>query len=242
MANPVAQFSTTLGNFSIEVFEDKSPLTAANFLGYVKSGFYNSTIFHRVIPGFMVQGGGFVPGMSQKEPGKPIYMQAVDPLVPDGVPFPLENAIALSGYRYLAATVADAIALGILQEYDEIHMWGVELSFTEYQSQAECIRFWVGFAKGRLGDRFQMHCAEHLFEAPLYGYEGSFAFGKEFFEERRDTLDKQWVEQERQLKRVKDKLAEAINEMKFDKVQIIAQEYNSLALQTGETSGALVEA
>lgn len=76
MANPVAQFSTTLGNFSIEVFEDKSPLTAANFLGYVKSGFYNSTIFHRVIPGFMVQGGGFVPGMSQKEPGKPIQNEA----------------------------------------------------------------------------------------------------------------------------------------------------------------------
>jgi cyclophilin family peptidyl-prolyl cis-trans isomerase len=76
MANPVAQFTTSLGNFSIEVFEDKSPATAANFLGYVKSGFYNGTIFHRVIPGFMVQGGGFVPGMSQKEPGKPIQNEA----------------------------------------------------------------------------------------------------------------------------------------------------------------------
>ena len=178
----------------------------------------------------------------QQEHGKPIYMQAVDPLVPDSVPFPLENAIALTGYRYLAATVADAVALGILQEYDEIHMWGVELSFTEYQYQAECIRFWAGFAKGRLGEKFQMHCAEHLFEAPLYGYEGSFSFGKEFFEERRDDLDKQWMEQEKQLKRLKDKLAEAIYEMKFDKVQTIAQEFNTLALQTGETSGALAEA
>lgn len=76
MANPVVQFGTSLGSFNIEVFEDKSPATATNFLEYVKSGFYIGTIFHRVIPGFMVQGGGFIPGMDQKEPGKPIKNEA----------------------------------------------------------------------------------------------------------------------------------------------------------------------
>lgn len=183
----------------------------------------------------------------QQEHGKPIYMQAVDPLVPDSVPFPLENAIALSGERYLTATICMAIALGLLQGYKHIGVWGVELSVSEYKYQVECLFYWIGFAKGKLGaDNFILHQLTHfgrpLLQGLLYGYEGAFAFGKEFFEERRDVLDKEWMEQEKKLKRLKDKLAEAIHEMKFDKVQTLAQEFNTLALQTGETSGALAEA
>jgi peptidyl-prolyl cis-trans isomerase B (cyclophilin B) len=76
MANPVVKFSTSLGDFSIEIFEDKSPATAANFLSYVKSGFYSGTIFHRVIPGFMVQGGGMTPGMKEKDTKAPVKNEA----------------------------------------------------------------------------------------------------------------------------------------------------------------------
>lgn len=76
MANAKVKFETSAGPILIEVFEDKVPVTAANFLEYVKSGFYDGTIFHRVIPGFVVQGGGMVPGMEQKSTKAPIVNEA----------------------------------------------------------------------------------------------------------------------------------------------------------------------
>lgn len=57
---------TTHGNITIELDAEKAPITVANFLSYVNDGHFDGTIFHRVIPGFMIQGGGFEPGMSQK--------------------------------------------------------------------------------------------------------------------------------------------------------------------------------
>lgn len=67
---------TTLGNITIELFENDAPLTTANFKQYVEDQFFDGTIFHRVIDGFMVQGGGFEPGMSQKETRDPIDNEA----------------------------------------------------------------------------------------------------------------------------------------------------------------------
>ena len=66
-ANPVVVVDTSLGSFKVELYEDKAPGTVKNFLGYVDDKFYDGTIFHRVIDGFMVQGGGFEPGMKKKE-------------------------------------------------------------------------------------------------------------------------------------------------------------------------------
>ena len=57
MANRTATFDTTAGSFTIELFEDKAPITTKNFVDLVEKGFYNGTIFHRVIEGFMIQGG-----------------------------------------------------------------------------------------------------------------------------------------------------------------------------------------
>ncbi len=76
MPNSIVQFITSKGDIKMEVLEDKTPITAANFLNYVKSGFYDGTIFHRVIPGFVAQGGGFVPGMDQKNTKDPIVNEA----------------------------------------------------------------------------------------------------------------------------------------------------------------------
>ena len=69
-------FETTLGNITIELFETDAPETAANFKQYVEDGFYDRTIFHRVIDGFMIQGGGFEPGMIQKDTRDPISNEA----------------------------------------------------------------------------------------------------------------------------------------------------------------------
>jgi cyclophilin family peptidyl-prolyl cis-trans isomerase len=64
--NPRVEFRTSAGSFVLEIYADKAPKTAANFLRYVKDGFYSGTVFHRVIDGFMIQGGGFDRDMRQK--------------------------------------------------------------------------------------------------------------------------------------------------------------------------------
>ncbi len=74
--NPRVVIKTSEGDITLQLFADKSPVTVANFLGYVDKGFYNGTIFHRVIPNFMIQGGGFGPDMKEKETGEPIVNES----------------------------------------------------------------------------------------------------------------------------------------------------------------------
>ena len=77
MANPQVELHISkLGVITIELDADKAPKSAANFLEYVAKGHYNNTVFHRVIPGFMVQGGGFEPGMKEKRGNAPINNEA----------------------------------------------------------------------------------------------------------------------------------------------------------------------
>ena len=76
IAGPKVEFKTTMGNFVVELDDVKAPKTTANFLNYVKSGFYNGTIFHRVIDGFMIQGGGFTPDLMQKPTDAPVASEA----------------------------------------------------------------------------------------------------------------------------------------------------------------------
>jgi peptidyl-prolyl cis-trans isomerase B (cyclophilin B) len=72
----MVKLHTTLGVITLELDEAKAPITVKNFLEYVNSGFYSNTIFHRVIDGFMLQGGGFEPGMKQKSTRAPIKNEA----------------------------------------------------------------------------------------------------------------------------------------------------------------------
>jgi len=75
-ARPVVVFETNKGTFEIELWPDKAPRTVENFLQYVDDGFYTGTIFHRVIDGFMIQGGGFTRDMVQKQTRGPIQNEA----------------------------------------------------------------------------------------------------------------------------------------------------------------------
>ena len=75
-ANPQVEVRTNMGNFVIELYPENAPNTVQNFLQYVKDGHYNGTIFHRVIPGFMVQGGGFTPSFQEKATRPPIKNEA----------------------------------------------------------------------------------------------------------------------------------------------------------------------
>jgi len=76
LKNPRVRLATSYGYIDVELDAARSPQTVANFLGYVDKGFYNGTIFHRVIPGFMIQGGGFIHGMKEKPTGPTLRNEA----------------------------------------------------------------------------------------------------------------------------------------------------------------------
>lgn len=72
LPNPQVLIKTSEGDITLRLYRDKAPITVENFLSYVDAGFYNGTIFHRVIPDFMIQGGGFLPDMTEKPTNEPI--------------------------------------------------------------------------------------------------------------------------------------------------------------------------
>ena len=78
--NPQVLLETSMGNMTIELFKEKAPITVRNFLGYVKEGFYDGLIFHRVIKDFMVQGGGMSESLEQKKPKFAIKNEATNGL------------------------------------------------------------------------------------------------------------------------------------------------------------------
>lgn len=79
-ANTLVEMKTSMGNIEIELFNDKAPISAKNFESYVKDNFYNGTIFHRVIPGFMIQGGGMDANMVEKQTKAPIQNESYNGL------------------------------------------------------------------------------------------------------------------------------------------------------------------
>ena len=76
LAGPKVEFKTNMGDFVVELNDVKAPKSTANFLDYVKSGFYNGTVFHRVIDGFMIQGGGFTQDLKQKPTNPAVVSEA----------------------------------------------------------------------------------------------------------------------------------------------------------------------
>jgi len=75
-ANPQVEVKTNLGSITVELYPEKAPKTVENFLQYARDGFYKGTIFHRVIPGFMIQGGGFNQAFEQKPTRSPVENEA----------------------------------------------------------------------------------------------------------------------------------------------------------------------
>lgn len=78
--NPKAIIHTSMGDIQLELFADKAPASVENFVNYANSGFFDGTIFHRVISHFMIQGGGFTPDMQKKTTGEPIQNEAANGL------------------------------------------------------------------------------------------------------------------------------------------------------------------
>ena len=82
-SHPLVKLETSMGDITLELYPDKAPVTVANFLEYVKAGFFNGTIFHRVISGFMIQGGGLDAQMNKKATRAPIKNEADNGLTND---------------------------------------------------------------------------------------------------------------------------------------------------------------
>jgi len=80
---PMIKLTTNHGTITLQLDAEKAPITTQNFIDYVNAGFYSNTIFHRVIPNFMIQGGGFEPGMNQKKVNAPIKNEAANGLKND---------------------------------------------------------------------------------------------------------------------------------------------------------------
>jgi len=76
----MVRFETTLGDFSVELDEESAPVSSRNFLRYVDEGYFDGTVFHRVIPGFMIQGGGFTADMKEKPTHEPVTNEAANGL------------------------------------------------------------------------------------------------------------------------------------------------------------------
>jgi peptidyl-prolyl cis-trans isomerase A (cyclophilin A) len=78
--NPVAVIDTSAGPITVELFKDRAPVSVENFLQYVRDGFYTGTIFHRVVPGYVIQGGGYTKELVEKETRPPIQNEATNGL------------------------------------------------------------------------------------------------------------------------------------------------------------------
>jgi cyclophilin family peptidyl-prolyl cis-trans isomerase len=78
--NPVAVISTSMGDITVELFKDRAPVSVENFVRYANEGFYPGTIFHRVVKGFVIQGGGYSKGMVEKPTHEPIQNEATNGL------------------------------------------------------------------------------------------------------------------------------------------------------------------
>lgn len=178
----------------------------------------------------------------QQSRGKTIYMQEVDPRVPDSVRYPLEGILKLIPYRYLRSSPAMALALAIYLGYEHIELYGSELtSNTEYTYQAVNYAFWIGLAHGR-GVDLELHCWQNEFNQLIYGYNGELQLDREFFGERVAENESIRQNNQRAFEKIKKQLSNEIYENKFQKVAGLSIEIENAALAVGELEGIVSEA
>jgi len=173
---------------------------------------------------------------------KRIWMQEIDPRVPNSVKYPLEEVLKLTPHKYLRSSPALALALAIYLGYEHIRLYGSELtSNTEYAYQAPNYAYWIGFAEGR-GIDLELCCWQSEFDQRIYGYDGEFDIDREFFRERFSETEQAWKTNDTILKKTKDRIDQAMLQAKFDEVAKLILELESVALTTGETAGSMAEA
>jgi hypothetical protein len=170
----------------------------------------------------------------QQARGKPVYMQHVDPRVPDSVEYPLEGILSMIPYKYLRSSPAMALALAIYLGYDHIMLFGSELtSNTEYSYQATNYAFWIGFAHGK-GINLELRCWKDEFHQEVYGYEGELQLPKDFFASRASDAERVYHSKRKAMDRIKERLDQAFNDNDFDRVGDLSLQWDEVSIATGE--------
>jgi hypothetical protein len=178
----------------------------------------------------------------QEKRGKPIYMQHIDPDVPDSVEYPLDGILQMVPFHYLRSSPAMGLALGIYLGYDEIWLYGSELtSNTEYSYQATNYAFWIGFAVGK-GIDLHLECWQAEFNQPIYGYEGELQISQDYFTERFAEHEKTWKLRENTLSKLKNRLDNAMLENDYAKTGELSINAEDASQSAGEAYARMGEA
>lgn len=142
-------FHTTFGDIVVRMFEDKAPATVANFLTYCREGFYDNTLFHRVIKGFMIQGGGYAPGMQEKATHEPVRNEANNGL--KNTRGTLAMARTMEPHSATAQFFINVVDNDFLNFRDEsVHGWGYCV-FAEVTEGMDVVDRIAAVATGRYG-------------------------------------------------------------------------------------------
>jgi hypothetical protein len=176
-------------------------------------------------------------------PDKRIFMQEVDPRVPNSVRYPYEDVRSLVPYKYLRSSPAMALALAIHLGYKDISIYGSDLSSnTEYHFQAINYAFWIGFAHGR-GINLDMQCwRSEFFEQPIYGYEGELQLERDHFLKCFEEHQEVFTRKDNACNKLRSKLDLAILDNEFDRAGELSLALENALINTGEAFGAMKEA
>ena len=183
--------------------------------------------------------------LQQLHPGKVIWMQEIDDLVPASRPYPLKEIIESvpGGFRrIMGSSPAQALALAIHLGYKEIGVWGVELSSnTEYGRQLPSWMYWCGIADG-MGIKLEINSGQDHFKSNLYGWVGEVQLGKEYFAERVKTLDSVMGTAENDMRKHRDEFDKHSAKNDYVKTLNSIIDARDNAISAGEVFGALQEA
>jgi len=182
----------------------------------------------------------------QKSHGRPIYMQDVDPLVPDAVRYPIEEALMVAGCEMFTTTFAYMAALAIMRGYEQVEIYGMGLSSSEYDYQRFGYSYWLGMLRGRLGAENVLNTIAYIdrdiFNSPRYGYEGNYSFGVEYYMQRAVTHDSAWKAAAKSSVNIKCAIFKAIEKYDFNKIPDLVNQFQAAVMLSGEHAGALSEA
>ena len=176
---------------------------------------------------------------------KVIWMQGVDPLVPNSKRYPLDEIIAIvpgAKYRWFTSSVSYAAALAIYQGYKDVGFYGLDMeSNTEYGYQLPNFIYWIGVMEG-LGINLYHVSNKQYFSEKLYGYEGELQIDRNYFADRVTNLRAQWKEKESLSNKLKDRIIDAIVERKVNDIPKLMIDWRATAIEAGRFSGAENEA
>jgi hypothetical protein len=182
--------------------------------------------------------------LQEQHGARRIYMQYFDSRVPNSERYPLEEIIASipgAQLRWFKSTPAYALALALYLGYEHIALYGMDMSNTDYCYQLPNYQFWVGIAYGS-GVEIEMISNEQYFTGALYAYEGEVQIERNHFAKRAEELEGTRKAAVWESTKARNRLDNAINTVKFDKVCDLIAQCQEATMNAGEAAGALDEA